>query len=86
MALRIETDAYGRDVIWSEVGGKKVPLEVDSLFVRAVNGHIFTSAAPGVRGSMLSRLSPHEVEMVEFWLDKQGVHELNIFDGEPPVS
>ena len=82
MTVRIETDAQGHDVLWSEVGGKAVPLQVENLFFRALDGHVFVGPSGHVP---LERLRPHEVEMVEFWLHEKGVEiEPNIFAGEPP--
>ena len=84
MTVRIEIDASGKDVIWSEVGGRKVPLPAENIYIRAGDGHVFVTA-PGLFG--LERLRPHEVEMVHHWLnEKAGEIAPNIFAGEPPAS
>ena len=83
MTIRIEKDAQGRDVIWSEIGGKAVPLPVPTIYVRASDGHVFTIEGSGLP----QRLRPHEPEMVEYWLREKGVKiEPNIFAGEPSLG
>ena len=86
MTITIKTDNHGKDVIWSEVGGKTVPLPVENLFVRLADGHVFNlgGGAPGTRGANLSRLRPHEPEMVDHWLSNKDLPEPDIFSGEPP--
>ena len=84
MTVRIETDPIGRDVIWSEVGGKAVRLPVENILIRASDGHVFTTPPGSYRWTVLERLRPHEVAMVEFWLREKAVEIApNIFAGEP---
>ena len=81
MTIRIESDAYGKDIIWTEVGGRPTALPADHVLIRASDGHVFT-APIGLRG--LSRLSPHGVEMVEHFLKERGLAEPNVFAGDTP--
>ena len=82
MTIRIETDNNGKDVIWSELAGKAIPLPVENLFIRACDGHCFVAGPAATRG--LEPLRPHEVEMVEFWLrEKAPDIAPNVFAGEP---
>ena len=87
MTVRIEKDHFGKDVLWSEVGGKPVPLPVENIYVNALSGDVFTSPPGSFRGKTLDRLRPHEVGMVEFWLrEKAPEIAPNVFAGEPPVG
>ena len=82
--VRIENDPAGLPVIWSEVGGKKVPLPVEHIYIHALTGHIRTaSPGPFSRGECMQPLRPHEVEMVEFWLRERGEIVPVVFSGEP---
>jgi len=82
MTVRIETDGSGKVVIWTEVGGKPVPLPADDVYFRASDGHCFVAPSGPVP---LARLRPHEPEMVEHWLCEKGAGiGPNIFAGEPP--
>ena len=81
MTLRIEPDAYGKDVIWCEVDGRPTALPAEQILVRASDGHVFT-APVGLRG--LSRLSPHDVEMVEHYRHEKGMSEPVVFAGDLP--
>ena len=84
MTVTIKPDNTGKDVIWSEVGGKPVPLPVENLYLCMESGHLFTSPPGSFRGKTLDRLRPHEVEMVEFWLrEKAPEIAPNVFAGEP---
>ncbi len=93
MKVRIEKDAQGKDVLWTEVGGehggkaKPVPLPVENIFFHAATGHVFTTFPGNYRGKTLERLRPHEVEMVEFWL-RERASEITtlVFAGEPPLG
>ena len=85
MTVTIKTDAHGKEIIWSEVGGRAVPLPAENIYVRAEDGHVFTSPPGNFRGKTMERLRPHEVEMVEYWLREKGAGiEPNIFTGEAP--
>ena len=56
-------------------------LQVDHIWVRLCDGHVFT-ATPHSRG--LSRLTEAEVEMVQFYLDqKDGPLVPDVFAGDP---
>ncbi len=81
MTCKIEPDAFGRDTIWCEVDGRPTALPADQILVRASDGNVFT-AALGLRG--LSRLSPHDVEMVEHFLKERGAAEPVVFAGDTP--
>ncbi len=81
MTIEIKTDAAGNAVLWSEVGGRAVPLAADHIYVRASDGHVLV-APPG---QVLQRLRPHEVAMVEYWLSERAAEiKPNVFAGEPP--
>ena len=81
MTIKIEKDPQGRDVLWSEVGGKPVPLPVETLHIRYSDGHFFTIEP----GGLPQRLRPHEPEMIKYWLREKGAKIVpNIFAGEPP--
>ena len=83
MTIEIKTDANGKDVLWSEVDGRAVPLPAENIYIRAGDGHVFT-APPG---QILQRLRPHEVAMVNHWLDERAAEiKPNVFSGEPPVG
>lgn len=84
MTVRIETDASGKDVIWSEVGGRKVPLPVENLWINALDGRL-ANIVPGLPG--VEPLRPHEPAMVAFWMDKNpdGIAP-NIFAGVSPPA
>ena len=83
MTIRIKTDNNGKDVLWSEVGGKTVPLPVENLYLRLGDGHVFTA----VPGGLLQRLNPHEVGMVEHWL-RERASEITtmVFAGQTPPA
>ncbi len=81
MTCKIEPDAYGKDVIWTEVDGRATALPAEQILVRASDGHVFT-APVGLRG--LSRLSPHDVEMVEHYRHEKGMCEPVVFAGDTP--
>ena len=50
-----------------------------------IDGHVF-NLPPGPK-QVPARLRPHEVAMVEYWLaETGGVHELDVFEGEPPLG
>ena len=84
MPVTIKQDAAGREVIWSERGGKPVPLVVEDIFIRASNGHVF-KADYYYSPPRLHRLEPQEVAMVQHWLRAaDGPHVPNVFAGEPP--
>ena len=84
MTIEIKSDANGKAVIWSEVGGKPVPLPAENVYVRVSDGHVFTTP-PGLRD--LQRLRPHEVAMVELWLDERAAEiKPHVFAGEPPLG
>lgn len=84
MTITIKTDASGKQIIWSEVGGKAIPLPAENLYVRLGDGHCFV-AVPGTHG--LERLRPHEVAMVEQWLRERASEiTTTVFAGEPPVG
>ena len=78
MTIEIKTDAHGKAIIWSEVGGRKVPLPAENIYIRAGDGHVFT-AVPAMSG--LERLRPHEVAMLEFWLAERGAGDTGL--GQP---
>ena len=87
MKVRIEKDARGQDVLWTEVGGahggkaKPVPLPTETIFMRLIDGHIFIAPSGAVP---LERLRPHEPEMVNHWLcEKAPEIAPNVFAGEP---
>ncbi len=81
MTCKIESDTFGKDVIWCEVDGRPTALPADHIMIRASDGHVFT-APVGLRG--LARLSPADVEMVEHWLHEKGVDlKPDIFAGDP---
>ncbi len=83
MTIRIETDANGKDVIWSEIRGKAFPLPAENIYIRAADGHVFT-AVPATRG--IERLRPQEVAMVEHWLREKAPEIVTtVFAGEPPA-
>ena len=81
MTCKIDTDAFGRDVIWTEVDGRKTALPADQILIRASDGHVFT-APVGLRG--LSRLSLHDVEMIEHYRHEKGLCEPVVFAGATP--
>ncbi len=81
MTCKIDTDAFGRDTIWTEVDGRKTALPADQILVRASDGHCFT-APVGLRG--LSRLGPADVEMIEHYRHEKGIPEPVIFAGDTP--
>ena len=84
MTVRIEKDNHGRDVIWSQKAGRQVPLVVDDVFIQLSTGHVFKAGTAPVP---LSRLEPHEPEMIEFYLRQtEGPHEPDIFAGDPPLN
>ena len=77
MAITIKTDQWGKEIIWSEIGGKAVPLAAADIYIRAVDGHVRI-------GKTLEPLRPHEIEMVEFWLRKNAAEiGPNVFAGDP---
>ena len=80
MAITIKTDNWGREIIWSELGGKAVPLAAADIYIRADDGHVRI-------GKTLEPLRPHEVEMVEFWL-RQRASDITtkVFAGETPPA
>ena len=79
MSVRIVMDVHGRDVIWSEIGGKAVPLPVENIYIRASDGRCFTISP----GDLPQPLRPHEPEMIEFWLSERGGKIVpDIFEGE----
>ncbi len=80
MTIKIEPDAYGKDVIWCEVDGRATALPADQILVRASDGHVFR-APVGLRG--LSRLAPHDVEMAKHFLAEKGMPKPDIFAGDP---
>ena len=83
MTIRIETGADGKDVIWSEVGGKAVGLPAENIYIQVVSGHVFTTPPGSFRGKVMARVTPHEVEMVEHYLrETDGPHAPNVFAGE----
>ncbi len=81
MTFKIEPDAFGRDVIWTEVDGRPTALPADQILTRASDGHCFT-APVGLRG--LSRLGPPDVEMIEFFRRERGLAEPVVFAGDTP--
>ncbi len=81
MTCKIEPDAFGRDVISCEVDGRKTALPADQILIRASDGHVFTASA-GLRG--LSRLSTHDVEMIEYYRHEKGLCEPVVFAGYAP--
>ena len=81
MTCKIEQDAFGRTVIWSEVDGRPTALPADQILVRASDGHVFT-APVGLRG--LSRLGPPDVEMIQHFFHEKGLAEPDIFSGDTP--
>ena len=84
MTIRIETDANGKDVIWSEVEGKAAPLPAENLYVRMGDGHVFV-IVPATRG--VERLRPHEVAMVEHWLREKAPEIVTkVFAGVTPPA
>ncbi len=83
MTIRIEPDAYGKDIIWCEVDGRPTALPTDHILIRASDGHVFT-APVGLRG--LARLAPYDVEMVEFYRHEKGMCEPVVFAGDAPVG
>ena len=81
MTIRIEKDANGKEVIWTELAGKAAPLPAENLYVRLGDGHCFV-APPATSG--MERLRPHEVAMVEFWLRERASENTPVvFAGEP---
>lgn len=80
MAITIKTDHWGKQIIWSEVGGKPVPLPAADVYIRAADGHVRI-------GKTLEPLRPHEVAMVEFWL-RERASEITtlVFAGETPPA
>lgn len=84
MTVRIEKDVNGKDVIWSEVGGKAALLAAENIYIRAGDGHCFV-IFPSTRG--VERLRPHEVAMVEFWLRERAPEIVTkVFAGETPPA
>ena len=85
MTVRIETDAYGKEILWSEVGGKAVPLPVENILIRAHDGHIFV-AVPGLRG--MEPLRPHEPEMIAHWMNEHpdGIKPVVFAGVSPPAK
>ena len=81
MTFKIERDAFGRDVIWTEVDGRPTALPADQILVRASDGHCFT-APVGLRG--LSRLGPPDVEMIKHFFHEKGLAEPVVFAGDTP--
>ena len=81
MTCKIEQDAFGRDVIWCEVDGRKTALPADQILVRMSDGNVFTAPLM-LRG--LSRLGPPDVEMVKHFVKEKGIHEPNVFSGDTP--
>ena len=81
MTIKIEPDAFGKDVIWTEVDGRATALPAEQILVRASDGHVFR-APVGLRG--LSRLSPHDVEMVMHYRHEKGMCEPVVFAGDTP--
>ena len=81
MNCKIDTDAFGRDIIWGEVDGRRTALPADQILVRASDGHCFT-APVGLRG--LSRLGPADVEMIEHYRHEKGIPEPVVFSGDTP--
>jgi hypothetical protein len=82
MGVEIKEDGHGNQVLWSEIGGKPVPLPVNDIFIRA-DGQVFTWALYGK--NQPQRLRPHETAMVQFWLDERAAEiKPNVFAGEPP--
>jgi len=84
MPVKIKTDNHGKEIIWSEVGGKATPLPVENVYIRMGDGHVFTCPPGYSRGNTLQRLRPCEVAMVNFWLRKNAAEiGPNVFAGEP---
>ena len=83
MPVRIEKDNHGQDVIWSEKGGRAVPLWPKDVFIQLSTGHVFKA---GLTPVPLSRLEPHEPAMIELYLRQtEGPQAPNVFAGnEPP--
>ena len=79
MTCKIESDAFGKDVIWTEVNGRKTALPAEHIYVRASDGACFT-APINLRG--LSRLSPADVEMIEHYRHEKGMCEPVVFAGD----
>ena len=81
MTIKIVPDAYGKDILWTEVDGRPTALPADHILIRASDGHVF-KAPTGLKG--LFRLAQHDVEMVEYWLRERGAEiEPKIFAGDP---
>ena len=78
--MKIETDAYGVDVIWGEQDGRPVALQSNEIFVNVGTGHVFRIPV-GLRG--VSRIAPHEVEMVNHFLEQNGELKPVVFSGDP---
>ena len=86
MTCKIETDDSGRYVIFTDrpdvarAGPRRVAspgLNADHCYIRLGDGQVFTSAQP------LDRLSPAEVEMIEYFLREKGADITpDIFAGE----
>ncbi len=83
MGVEIKEDGHGNQVLWSSIGGKPVPLPVNDIFIRA-DGQVFTWALYGK--NQPQRLRPHEIEMVNHWLELEGPAAPNVFAGEPPLG
>ena len=82
--ITIKKDHAGKDIIWSEVGGKAAPLPAENLYMRMGDGHCFV-IVPATRG--VERLRPHEVAMVEFWLRERAPEIVTkVFAGETPPA
>ncbi len=83
--IEIRLDPHGGEVIWSEKGGRAVPLAAADIYIRASDGNVFIGDAAilSKRGG-LQRLQPHEPEMVAFWMKQRGAGTAKIFAGEPP--
>ena len=82
MSIRIEINGRGQEEIVSEnLRGQKHVILTDKIFCCGSNGQYFI--APSIQHN-LSRLNPHEVKMIEFWLAQKGTGiEPDVFAGEP---
>ena len=87
--MKIEKDVHGRDVVWAELGGRPVPLPAENILLSAETGHILIAPLglqAALAGKGLTRPRPHEIAMIEFYLEKKGDTIIpDVFTGEPKV-
>ena len=82
MTIRIEINARGEEEIWGENrAGQKHVILTDKIYMRRSDGQHFI--APSIQHN-LSLPNPHEVPMIEFWLEQKAAGiEPKVRAGEP---